>query len=241
MPEQAVRQGDGVAGGLAADVARPGVDVAAGPRPRQSEVFPGGQGIGDRGEDVQVAQAEVIGVEIGGHQRGRRAEGRRDGLEGAALGGGTGEALVPLRQAWQGRPGVAGGVDIRQVDLGLDAFVADPVSKTSVDAEASPAGDGRPWQRHRRKVDRSVEALLAGRRRRGRPLDAAGGRLAVHRGGAADESYEVAGQRQRGPEGVDQRLAVTDRLAVASEIISVRQVIVQRGDRGVDEFGVARY
>ena len=154
------------------------------------------------------------------------------------MGRGAREAFVPIRQSREGCAAAICRIDIGQVDLGLDAFVADPISEATIGAEITSAGDGRTWHRHHRQVDGAVEFLQTSRRRRGGPLDTTGRRLSFYGGGSADQPDGVASQA--GAEGVDEFLAVAAQAAVDLardvEVVPVRQVVVQR--TLIDELGV---
>ena len=106
VPEQAGGRGHRVAGGETAALAGgPGVEVTAGARLRELEEIPvaGGQ-------DVVGAPGLVVRAEASGQQGGRGGvEGGGDGLDGAALRGGTGEAFVPIGHGGGGEGGVGVG------------------------------------------------------------------------------------------------------------------------------------
>ena len=236
MPEQARRRAHRVAAGDGAMPGRPLGELAAGSGPRQAEEFRRAGG-----GDVGGAPGQEVGAEVHRHQgRGGRRDRRRDGLDGAALRGRTGEAAVPVAEG--GRRERRMGV--RQVGLGLDAFVADPVGVTTPRAQRA-AGQRGARERHGRQVDRAVEFLEQGARGGRGPLHAAGRRRAGHERRTPDEAHEV----RRG-EGVvvevgvqegDQLLAFAagaagDLAGGGVEVRAVRQVEVERVD--VRQFGV---
>ena len=183
VPEQAGGRGHRVAGGEATALAGgPGVEVTAGAGLRELEEVPVA-GV----QDVVGAPGLVVRAEASRQQGGcGGVEGRRDGLDGAALRGGTSEAFVPIGHGGGGE----GRVGVWQVDLRLDAFVTDPVSVAAAGAERA-AGHRRTRHRHRREVDRAIKFLEEGRRRRGGPLHAAGHLAAGADGRAADQTHVV--------------------------------------------------
>ena len=138
-------------------------------------------------------------------------------------------------------------MDVGKVDLGLDAFIADPVSEATLGAQARAGTGGRARQRHGGEVDGTVEFLDDGRGRRGGPLDGAGCWLAGDRWRTADETHVRDGRSGERREAeirvqrVDQELSFAAdsarNLTVCAEVIAIREVVVEFVR--VDEFGVA--
>ena len=228
MPEQAGGRGHRVAGDEAAALAGgPGIEVSARARLRKLQEIPAA-GV----QYVVGAPGLEVRAESSGQQGGRGGvEGGSDGLDGAALRGGAGEAFIPVGDG-RGREGRVG---VREVDLRLDALIADPESVATAGAERA-AGHRRARHGHRRQVDRAVVFLQEGSGRRGGPLHAAGHQTAGTGGGTADEAHEIRrGDRilRDGAEEVDEHLAFAARVAAGDlagrsvEVGAVRQVMVQ--------------
>ena len=105
--------------------------------------------------EVVAAGQDALGV----HALFDRIAGAPDDADGVALIGRAGEALVPF---FGGKPRAAAGrgVVVRQVDLGLHAFVADPERITTVDAERLGVAEGGAGERLRARVDGAVVVAL---------------------------------------------------------------------------------
>ena len=141
-----------------------------------------------------------------------RVSGAADGAEGVALRRGARETLVP-RFSGEKRATRSGCVIVREIDLRLHAFVADPESVAAVGAERLAVREGGAWQRLGARVH-GAEIVAVERGRAGWDVDGAegderdqcvgwvrdGGRQAVKQGLAfraghhiGDAAIEIAG------------------------------------------------
>ena len=181
VPHESIHRNQHVPGVVPQKLSTPEVDFVTATGPGQAETLPVPRR--DGRENIAVTGVAESRAEAGRHERsGHGVDRGRDGFERATLGGGAGEAFIPVGQSRQGSTGSARGVDVWKIDLGLDAFVADPVSEAALGAETCAGASGRARHRHGGEVDGSVELLDDGRGRRGRPLNGARRWLAGDRG-----------------------------------------------------------
>ena len=79
--------------------------------------------------------------------------GRLDGFDGTTLCGGRAEAGIPIGDRSETPASGRDGVSVREIGLGLEAFVADPESIASVDAGGDAAESGGARERNGQGVD----------------------------------------------------------------------------------------